>query len=118
MDCKRYADIPMSAIWMHYLQNQNYIPKEEADIRESASVAHIYGQNIVAAESFSTDGVTQGALVYCPRNLKPAADAAMAFGLNRFVIHTSPHQPVDDKFPGLSLGKYGQWFTRCQSRVC
>lgn len=112
MDCKRYADIPMSAIWMHYLQNQNYIPKEEADIRESASVAHIYGQNIVAAESFSTDGVTQGALVYCPRNLKPAADAAMAFGLNRFVIHTSPHQPVDDKFPGLSLGKYGQWFTR------
>lgn len=112
MDCKRYADIPMSAIWMHYLQNQNYIPKEEADIRESASIAHIYGQNIVAAESFSTDGVTQGALVYCPRNLKPTADAAMAFGLNRFVIHTSPHQPTDDKFPGLSLGKYGQWFTR------
>lgn len=112
MDCKRYADIPMSSFWMHQKQKQSYLPKEEADIRESASIAHIYGQNIVAAESFSTDGVTEGALHYCPSNLKSTADAAMAFGLNRFVIHTSPHQPVDDKFPGLSLGKYGQWFTR------
>ena len=36
----------------------------------------------------------------------------MANGLNRFVIHTSVHQPVDDKIPGLSLGPFGQWFTR------
>ncbi|MDO4757240.1 MAG: glycosyl hydrolase, partial [Parabacteroides sp.] len=112
MDCKRYADIPMSSFWMHYKNKQSYIPKEEADIRESASIAHIYGQNIVAAESFSTDGVIEGALLYCPSNLKSTADAAMAFGLNRFVIHTSPHQPEDDKFPGISLGKFGQWFTR------
>ena len=33
-------------------------------------------------------------------------------GLNRFVIHTSVHQPVNDKIPGLGLGPYGQWFTR------
>ena len=33
-------------------------------------------------------------------------------GLNRFVIHTSVHQPVDDKIPGLGLGPFGQWFTR------
>jgi hypothetical protein len=33
-------------------------------------------------------------------------------GLNRFVIHTSVHQPLDDKFPGFSLGPFGQWFTR------
>lgn len=36
----------------------------------------------------------------------------MASGLNRFVIHTSVHQPVDDKIPGLGLGPFGQWFTR------
>jgi hypothetical protein len=36
----------------------------------------------------------------------------MSNGLNRFVIHTSVHQPVDDKIPGLGLGPYGQWFTR------
>ena len=33
-------------------------------------------------------------------------------GLNRFVIHTSVHQPLLDKAPGLSLGPFGQWFTR------
>jgi hypothetical protein len=36
----------------------------------------------------------------------------LANGLNRFVIHTSVHQPVNDKIPGLSLGPFGQWFTR------
>ena len=36
----------------------------------------------------------------------------LACGLNRFVIHTSVHQPVDDKIPGLGLGPFGQWFTR------
>ena len=33
-------------------------------------------------------------------------------GLNRFVIHTSVHQPLVDRPPGLGLGPYGQWFTR------
>ena len=33
-------------------------------------------------------------------------------GLNRFVIHTSVHQPLSDKGPGFSLGPFGQWFTR------
>lgn len=36
----------------------------------------------------------------------------LASGLNRFVIHTSVHQPVDDKIPGLGLGPFGQWFNR------
>jgi hypothetical protein len=44
--------------------------------------------------------------------LKPTADKELAMGLNRFVIHTSVHQPVSDKVPGLGLGPYGQWFTR------
>ncbi|MBV9340351.1 MAG: glycoside hydrolase, partial [Acidobacteria bacterium] len=29
-----------------------------------------------------------------------------------FVIHTSVHQPLLDKKPGLSLGPFGQWFNR------
>jgi hypothetical protein len=44
--------------------------------------------------------------------LKPTADIEMAMGLNRFIIHTSVHQPVSDKIPGLGLGPFGQWFTR------
>ncbi|MFI5205243.1 MAG: glycosyl hydrolase, partial [Flavobacteriales bacterium] len=83
-----------------------------ADIRESASVAHIYGQNIVAAESLTALGLPSSAWSYSPETLKPTADLALAHGLNRFVIHTSVHQPVDDKIPGLGLGPFGQWFTR------
>ena len=84
----------------------------QADIRESASVAHIYGQNLVAAEALTASGWNGTAWSYYPGNLKPTADLAMASGLNRFVIHTSVHQPVDDKIPGVSLGPFGQWFTR------
>ena len=36
----------------------------------------------------------------------------LANGLNRFVIHTSVHQPNDEKIPGLGLGPFGQWFNR------
>jgi hypothetical protein len=109
MDVKRSAAVPMSAIWA---AGGSPVTMAQADIRESASVAHIYGQNLVAAESFTASGRVGGAWSYHPGNLKPRADLALANGLNRFVIHTSVHQPVDDKIPGLSLGPFGQWFTR------
>lgn len=118
MMVKRHADIPMSAFWVRYRAGwHDLYPTCEADLKESSSVAHIYGQNICAAESFTTNGFPgkwDGFEAYrCnPGNLKPAADAAMACGLNRFIIHTSVHQPSDDHVPGLGLGRYGQWFTR------
>ena len=53
-----------------------------------------------------------GAYSYYPGNLKATADLEMSCGTNRFVIHESAHQPVDDKKPGLGLMVYGQWFNR------
>ena len=82
------------------------------DIRESASVAHIYGQNLVAAESLTAHGTDVSAYRYSPGSLKGTADWEMANGLNRFVIHESAHQPLDSIFPGLGLGPYDQWFNR------
>ena len=89
MDLKRTADIPMSAIWMDNAGDGSSIPMAMADIRESASVAHIFGQNIVAAESFTTSGVGGKNYSYCPENMKNTADIALSCGLNRFVIHES-----------------------------
>jgi hypothetical protein len=116
MDVKRTAAIPMSAMWvgrtggMGGAANPSGVQASyAADIRESASVSHLYGQNLVAAESLTAGS---GAWSWSPETLKPTADAELSQGLNRFVIHTSVHQPVDDKIPGLSLGPYGQWFTR------
>lgn len=112
MEVKRSAAIPMSAMWTaNPFMNDNNQTKFESDIRESASVAHIYGQNLVAAESLTALGFPNTAWAYSPENLKPTADLELANGLNRFVIHTSVHQPVD-KLPGLSLGPFGQWFNR------
>ncbi|PRY35504.1 F5/8 type C domain-containing protein [Spirosoma oryzae] len=111
MDVKRNADIPMSAMWTpgSLAGGGEEEIRSKADIRESASVAHIYGQNLVAAESMTSIG---NAFSYDPQRLKRTADMELASGLNRFVIHTSVHQPLDDKKPGFSLGPFGQYFTR------
>ena len=109
MEVKRTSDIPMSATWTPVNDSDGVAVRFIADVRESASVAHIYGQNLVAAESMTARGNTWA---FSPERLKPTADMELASGLNRFVIHTSVHQPVDDKIPGLGLGPYGQWFTR------
>ena len=111
MDVKRNADIPMSAMWTpgSLAGGNEEEVRSEADIREAASVAHIYGQNLVAAESMTS---IQNAFSFHPEKLKRTADLELASGLNRFVIHTSVHQPLDDKKPGFSLGPFGQYFTR------
>ncbi|MEQ9439343.1 MAG: glycosyl hydrolase [Cyclobacteriaceae bacterium] len=111
MDVKRHADIPMSAMWTpgSLAGGQDEEVRSKADIRESASVANIYGQAFVAAESMTSIG---NAFSYHPAKLKRTADMELASGLNRFVIHTSVHQPLDDKMPGFSLGPFGQYFTR------
>ena len=112
MEAKKKADVPMAAIWALENAGGANHTMSECDIRESASVAHIYGQNLVAGESFTSNGLGNRAYIFYPGNLKPVADLAMACGLNRFVIHESAHQPVDDKKPGLGLLIFGQWFNR------
>ena len=107
METKKNATVPMGAIWSSTLGQPR--TAFDADIRESASVAHIYGQGLVAAESFTAFGNTYA---FTPRTLKPFADRALSMGLNRFVIHTSVHQPDDRPGPGFTLGPFGQWFTR------
>jgi len=105
MEMKQTADIPMGAMWMEhepgYIEG-NYFN----DNQESASVAHIYGQNIASTESF-TGGPGYGT---APWDIKTTADAILLTGSNRFVIHTSAHQPIT-RGPGMTLG-VGQMFSR------
>ncbi len=110
MDVKRNADIPMSAMWTPGSLNGSVKEevRSEGDIRESASVANIYGKPFVAGESMTSVGRP---FQEYPEKLKRTADLEMASGLNRFVIHTSVHQPLETK-PGFSLGPFGQYFTR------
>jgi hypothetical protein len=110
MEMRRYAAIPMAAMWTYGTRRESF-PTYVADIRGAASVAHIYGQNLVAAESL-TSAVQPWA--YAPRQLKPIVDLEFALGVNRIVVHTSVHQPVE-KPPGLSLFIFGQFFNRLEN---
>lgn len=109
LDMRRFADIPMAALWTWDRSEASTRPALIADCKGASSVAHIYGQNVAAAES-----MTSGNSLYAqsPSDLKRVVDLEFALGINRLVIHTSPHQPLDDKQPGLSLQVFGQAFTR------
>lgn len=112
MDVKRLSEIPMSACWIPTPGAGSTLEMSRADIKESASVAHLWGQNLVAGESLTTSGMGGKAWSYDPRSLKTIADDEMAHGLNRFIIHESAHQPVDSLQPGIGLMVFGQWFNR------
>lgn len=109
MAMRSHADVPMSAMWTYHPE---FGPSATAlaDMRGAASVSHIYGQNLVAAESL-TSALSPWA--FAPADLQPMIDMEFASGVNRPVIHTSVHQPLgDDKKPGLSLMIFGQYFNR------
>ncbi len=67
MEVKRNAEIPMSALWTPNT-SADEPPGYGVDIRESASVAHIYGQNLVAAESLTAYGGAGGRLELVSRD--------------------------------------------------
>jgi hypothetical protein len=111
MEVKKFNEIPMSAMWV---QTPGVVREQysyNADDRESSSVAHIYGQNLAAAESLTTC-TSSSAWAWSPATLRPAADMEFINGINRFVIHESAHQPLVNKAPGMTLGPCGQWFNR------
>src|SRR6266702_2190082 len=111
MQVKKHDDVPMAAMWVQTPGVNKAKLAYDADDRESASVAHIYGQNIAAAESFTTCDFST-AWAWSPATLKPTADKEFLNGINRIVIHASAHQPLVDKAPGMTFGPCGQWFNR------
>jgi hypothetical protein len=104
---RQHADVPMSALWTWGDDK----PRSTlvGDMKGAASVAHVYGQNIVAAESMTA---ANSPWAFAPADLKRVIDLEFSSGVNRPIIHTSVHQPVDDKKPGLSLMIFGQYFNR------
>ncbi|WP_026354990.1 glycosyl hydrolase [Massilia niastensis] len=109
MAMRSHADVPMAAMWT-YRPEHGPNPTAIADMRGAASVSHIYGQNLVAAESLTS---AMSPWAFSPADLRPMIDMEFASGVNLPVIHTSVHQPLDDaRKPGLSLAIFGQYFNR------
>ena len=108
MAMRSHTDVPMAAMWT-FGAGASALPAFVADIRGAASVAHLYGQNVVAAESMTS---ILAPWAFAPHDLRRVVDLEFANGVNRPVVHTSVHQPLDDKQPGLSLSVFGQYFNR------
>ncbi|WP_219893018.1 glycosyl hydrolase [Aquisediminimonas profunda] len=105
---RRFADVPMAALWTW---QKDGAPRTTllGDMKGAASVAHVYGKPFVAAESMTA---VNSPWDFAPKDLKPVIDLEFIQGINRPVIHTSVHQPLDDMQPGLSLAIFGQYFNR------
>lgn len=94
LQSKGRTDIPMAEFW--FAQKNGTI-----DCKEASSAAHIYGKNIVAAESFT--GSKADATM---AQMKPLADAALVQGINRFVVLAYMHQPFEDRKPGVTEDRF------------
>ncbi len=108
MAMRAHATVPMAALWTY---NRGAEPRQTllGDMKGAASVAHVYGQNIAAAESLTA---AFAPWAFAPSDLKRVIDLELVYGINRPIIHTSVHQPSDDMVPGLSLAIFGQYFNR------
>jgi hypothetical protein len=115
---KKYLDIPMGEFGMTqglgsadgsswkspkdldddhaYRGAGDRLQAHQSDIREAASAAHIYGKKFVATESWT------GGAFESPASMKLIGDYWNTQGVNRFIFHTSTHQPLDTK-PGNSM---------------
>lgn len=109
---KGQVTIPMGEFWTPIAGVADF-PAREADVLEAVSAGHIYGKNIIATESFTSNPSTPG-WGQTPFYLKQLADQNFARGVNRIVFHTSDHQPFTDNKhkPGITLGFYGQHYSR------
>ena len=102
------ADMPMCEFW-----SVGYGYNTAFSAMEGTSVAHLIGQPVVPAESFTAagDGWRQH-----PGSMKNQTDWAFASGINRLVYHTFQHQYLDDKLrPGMTMGPYGVHWDRNQT---
>ena len=109
LEMRQYADIPMGASGAAFAPGDQSYDTYRVDSRGAASVAHVYGRAHSSLEAFTF--TPQG---YTPKDLKPTADEMLIQGANRFMIHTSVHQPLD-KGPGITLNGIGSFFTRLET---
>jgi hypothetical protein len=97
------ADIPMAEFWA----DGSY----SFSMRLVASLAHIHGRPIAAAEAF-TAGPELSRWLNHPGSIKRVGDLAWSEGINRFVISAYAHQPWRELAPGMNFGQYGIQFER------
>ena len=101
------VDLPMGEFWLNSPTHD-----KPNDMLDAISGAHIYGKNIIGAESFTSVRMNWKEH---PGNLKTLGDRNFALGINKMVLHVFAHNPFMDKKPGVTLDGVGLYFQRDQT---
>jgi hypothetical protein len=101
------TDIPMGEFGSH-----GNGPIES--VKLAASIGHVYGRPVIAAESF-TAGEAQDGWRIDPFSIKAMGDLMFCRGVNRYVFHTYAHQPWRTLVPGMTMGPFGMHLGRTQT---
>jgi hypothetical protein len=103
------VDLPMFEFWTSADKDSlvEYRPAEAPEMNLPACAAAGYGKALLGSEAYT------GFAHYSesPADLKPFGDRAFTAGINRMILHSSVHQPTDEK-PGLTLGQFASHFNR------
>jgi len=106
LQCGAQAGVVMGEFWAD--------GEAKDTVKMAASVAHIYGKNIVGAESF-TGWPNDGRWQDDPYYLKPLGDQMFCAGVNSYTFHRYAMQPWTDRSPGMTMGPFGINFDRTQT---
>ena len=109
LDLGAVADVPMGEFW-----SDGYGFNAAFSAIEAASIGHVLGRPVVAAEAFTASD--REAWKLYPGALKNQGDWAFAMGLNRLIYHTFAHKPYGERLrPGVTMGPYGVHWDRGQT---
>ncbi len=103
----RKVDFPMGEFWLNSPTHD-----KPNDVLDAVSAGHVYGKQIIQAESFTEIRLDWNEH---PGMLKTLGDRNFALGVNRLVFHVFTHNPWMDRKPGMTLGVVGLYFQRDQT---
>ena len=109
----RWVDIPMGEFWWGGIECDADRVSMHGSVKHVASVANVWGQPIVATESF-TAMPSMGRWMQGPWEYKPYNDLAYTKGVNRIIYHRYAQQPWTKPtyYPGMTMGPWGTHFER------
>ncbi len=115
----KFNDVPMGEFWIR--SNTHRVKDEERFVvKQSASVAHIYGKRFVAAEGPTSIGPQWERP---PKDCKNDFDRVFCSGLNRIFWHTytaSPDEygePGNEYFAGTHLNRHVTWWNESKAFI-
>jgi len=115
----KFNDVPMGEFWVR--SNTHRVKDaERLAVKQSASVAHIYGKRFVAAEGPTSIGPQWERP---PKDCKNVLDRIFCSGVNRIVWHTytaSPDEygvPGNSYFAGTHLNRQVTWWNEAKAFI-